>query len=100
MRYRLTEDEQVKARASRIFVRDRARYEDIKKILSEHPYTTANDERRRKLEFDDGLAIYSYGMPSYRYRVIYTVREPDAGEARGAVRVVALIDREAERDVR
>ena len=78
-------------------MRDRARYEDIKKILSEHPHATPNDERRRKLEFDDGLTIYSYGMPSFRHRVVYTVREPDAGETRGVVRIVALIDRDAER---
>ncbi len=100
MRYRVTEDEQVKARASRIFVRDRTRYEDIKKILSERPHSTANDERRRKLEFDDGLIIYSYGMPSFRHRVVYTVREPDPGETRGVVRIVALIDRDAERSGR
>ena len=96
MRYRVTEDEQVKARASRIFVRDRARYEEIKNVLSEHPYPISDDQRRRKLEFDDGLAIYSYGLPSFRHRLIYTVREPETGATRGTVRIVALIDRDAE----
>lgn len=100
MLYPVTEDEQVRARASRIFVRDRARYEDIKKILTGHPYPTPDDGRRRKLEFDDGLSIYSYVIPSYRYRVFYTAREPDPGETQGAVRIVALIDRDAERNVR
>ena len=39
-------------------------------------------------------------MPSYKYRVIYTVREPGPGETQGVVRIVSLIDRDAERSVR
>lgn len=97
MPYRLFEDERVKRKARELYVRERAQYEDIRRVLRADPYPSSGTTRIRRLEFDDGLTIFSYAVPSSRYTVVYTVREADPGEELGVVRVVALIDRGSER---
>jgi hypothetical protein len=99
VRYKVVEDPRVQRKARSLFVRDRARYLDIKKTLQESPRPVA-DDRMRQLDFDDGLSIYAYFTPAFRFTVVYTIREPDARETEGQVRIVALIDRDAERSVR
>ncbi|MDP9236408.1 MAG: hypothetical protein M3P30_03250 [Chloroflexota bacterium] len=69
MRNKVVEDPRVARKARSLFVRERARYLDIKKRLRESPYPGAGD-RIRQLEFDDGLSIYAYFAPAFRCTVI------------------------------
>jgi len=96
VRYKVVEDERVQRKARSLFVRDRVRYLDIKKTLQESPYPTVGD-RISRLDFDDGLSIYACITPAFRFTVVYSIREPDPGETQGSVRIIALIDRDAER---
>ena len=95
----MVEDGRVQRKARPLFVRDRARYLDITKTLQESPYPSVGD-RISRLDFDDGLSIYAYVTPAFRFTVVYSIREPDAGEVDGEVRIISLIDRDAERGVR
>jgi hypothetical protein len=82
-----------------LFVRDRSRYLEIKKFLSDSPHPGVGD-RISQLEFDDGLSIYAFATSAFALTVVYTIREPDEGEEDGEVRIITLIDRRAERDSR
>ncbi|MDP9236682.1 MAG: hypothetical protein M3P30_04655 [Chloroflexota bacterium] len=99
MRYKVVEDGRVQRKARSLFVRERARYLDIKKALGESPHPGETD-RISQLDFDDGLSIYSFVAPAFTLMVVYTIREPDSGESEGEVRIIALIDRDAERGTR
>ncbi len=91
MAYRLEEQAGVRRRADALFVRDRAKYQDIKRLIRTNPYPPNDRGPIRKVRFDDGMILYAYEAPSFRYQVLYTIYEPPEG-GDGEVRIVALID--------
>lgn len=92
MRYRIVESDSVRRAVRRMYVRDRASYDDVKRALTLEPHAIDGDHHRDSATVGR-IRLHSYVMSS-GHKVIYAISEvDDAGEALVEIRAILKAQR-------